>query len=94
MAPPSVNIKSNGHLPPLTTLETAQLAVFFCLLWFIANWTLNASLDYTWVASATILSSTSGRFYSYNIIKHMLFIPRLLHTGNWQYFPRRIFYVY
>ncbi|PCH33827.1 hypothetical protein WOLCODRAFT_135344 [Wolfiporia cocos MD-104 SS10] len=50
------------ELPPLTTRETARLAAYFCLLWFIANWTLNASLDYTSVASATILSSMSGFF--------------------------------
>ena len=47
-------------LPPLTTKQTAQLALSFCLLWFIANWTLNASLELTSVASATILSTMSG----------------------------------
>ena len=47
-------------LPPLTTRETAQLAGWFCLLWFVANWTLAAALEYTSVASATILSSMSG----------------------------------
>ncbi|RPD64903.1 hypothetical protein L227DRAFT_494495 [Lentinus tigrinus ALCF2SS1-6] len=51
-----------GDDKPLTPHETAQLAAVFCLLWFIANWTLNASLDYTSVASATILSSMSGFF--------------------------------
>jgi len=49
-------------LPPLTTRETAQLALVFCFIWFIANWAVNAALDYTSVASATILSSTSGFF--------------------------------
>ncbi|EMD42193.1 hypothetical protein CERSUDRAFT_147823 [Gelatoporia subvermispora B] len=47
---------------PLTTHETAKLAAVFCSLWFIANWTVNASLGYTSVASATILSSMSGFF--------------------------------
>ncbi|KAI0652199.1 hypothetical protein C8Q79DRAFT_1005424 [Trametes meyenii] len=47
---------------PLTTRETANLAAVFCLLWFIANWTVNAALGYTSVASATILSSMSGFF--------------------------------
>ncbi|KAI1793881.1 hypothetical protein LXA43DRAFT_971541 [Ganoderma leucocontextum] len=47
---------------PLTIRETAHLAAVFCLLWFVANWTVNASLDYTSVASATILSSMSGFF--------------------------------
>ncbi|KAG6911878.1 hypothetical protein DXG01_000125 [Tephrocybe rancida] len=49
-------------LPPLTIRETRDLAIIFCFLWFIANWTLNVALDYTSVASATILSSTSGLF--------------------------------
>ncbi|KAJ4486282.1 hypothetical protein J3R30DRAFT_3445609 [Lentinula aciculospora] len=50
------------ELPPLTVRETANLAFVFCFIWFTANWSLNASLDYTSVASATILSSTSGFF--------------------------------
>ncbi|KAJ3748240.1 hypothetical protein EV360DRAFT_97753 [Lentinula raphanica] len=52
----------NSELPQLTVRETANLAFVFCFIWFAANWTLNASLDYTSVASATILSSTSGLF--------------------------------
>ncbi|KAI0931924.1 hypothetical protein AcW1_000803 [Taiwanofungus camphoratus] len=51
-----------ADLAPLTTRQTARLAAVFCLLWFIANWSVNASLDYTSVASATILSSMSGFF--------------------------------
>jgi len=46
----------------LTSKETANLALFFCFIWFAANWTLNASLAYTSVASATILASMSGIF--------------------------------
>ncbi|TFY83768.1 hypothetical protein EWM64_g233 [Hericium alpestre] len=49
-------------LPPLTIRETAKLASIFCFFWFVANWSLNASLDYTSVASATILSCMSGFF--------------------------------
>jgi len=49
-------------LPPLTVHETMKLAIMFCFLWFIANWSVNASLDYTSVASTTILSSLSGFF--------------------------------
>ncbi|KAJ3909743.1 hypothetical protein F5879DRAFT_931853 [Lentinula edodes] len=52
----------SSELPPFTVRETADLAFIFCFIWFAANWTLNASLDYTSVASATILSSTSGFF--------------------------------
>uniref|UniRef100_A0A8H8CRK7 EamA domain-containing protein n=1 Tax=Psilocybe cubensis TaxID=181762 RepID=A0A8H8CRK7_PSICU len=49
-------------LPPLTDKQTASLAFTFCLIWFAANWSVNASLGYTSVASATILSSMSGFF--------------------------------
>ncbi|KAI0313555.1 hypothetical protein OF83DRAFT_524882 [Amylostereum chailletii] len=62
------SISISRELPPhsntarLTTRETAQLASVFCFLWFVANWTLNAGLEYTSVASATILSSMSGFF--------------------------------
>lgn len=49
---------------PLDVYQTAKLAFLFCLLWFTANWSVNASLDYTTVASATILSSTSGQYKS------------------------------
>ncbi|ESK98308.1 vacuolar membrane protein [Moniliophthora roreri MCA 2997] len=56
------SIPDPEQLPPFTTLETAKLASVFCIFWFIANWTVNASLDYTSVASATILSSMSGFF--------------------------------
>jgi len=48
--------------PPLNNRQTADLAFTFCLIWFIANWSVNASLSYTSVASATILSSMSGFF--------------------------------
>ncbi|POY71895.1 hypothetical protein BMF94_5256 [Rhodotorula taiwanensis] len=57
------------HLPlvepveaPLTSQETAQLALMFCPLWFCANWAMNAALGYTSVSSTTILSSMSGFF--------------------------------
>ncbi|KAJ6519938.1 hypothetical protein C8R45DRAFT_953318 [Mycena sanguinolenta] len=53
---------SEEALPPLTIQETARLAATFCSFWFIANWTVNAALDFTSVASATILSSMSGFF--------------------------------
>ncbi|KAF9478511.1 hypothetical protein BDN70DRAFT_879845 [Pholiota conissans] len=47
---------------PLNDRQTANLAFAFCLIWFIANWSVNASLGYTSVASATVLSSMSGFF--------------------------------
>ncbi|CAO1638027.1 unnamed protein product [Parajaminaea phylloscopi] len=49
-------------LPPLTLRETAVLAAQFTLVWFAANWTLNAGLGMTSVASGTTLSSASGFF--------------------------------
>ena len=45
---------------PLTTIQTAQLASVFCFYWFIANWSVNASLKYTSIGSSTVLASTSG----------------------------------
>ncbi|KAI9316055.1 hypothetical protein BX666DRAFT_1954441 [Dichotomocladium elegans] len=42
--------------------ETIRLSLVFCILWFGANYTTNASLAYTSVGSSTILSSTSGLF--------------------------------
>ncbi|KAF5374793.1 hypothetical protein D9758_000163 [Tetrapyrgos nigripes] len=58
----SIPPESDAELPPLTVRETINLASIFCFFWFIANWSLNASLDYTSVASATVLSSMSGFF--------------------------------
>ena len=42
--------------------QTMKLSGIFCILWFIANFSSNASLSYTSVASQTILSSTSSFF--------------------------------
>jgi len=57
---PPLHSRESRALPPLTTSETAKLASVFCFFWFIANWSQNASLDFTSVASCTILSSMSG----------------------------------
>ena len=74
-------VLQEAALPPLTTKQTAQLAVGFCLLWFIANWTLNAALELTSVASATILSTMSGPFVSKYpmVVKSSFMRGRLLH---------------
>ncbi|KAJ2920180.1 hypothetical protein MD484_g24, partial [Candolleomyces efflorescens] len=53
---------SQHDMSPLTVKETAQLAIIFCFFWFVANWTVNAALNFTSVASATVLSSMSGFF--------------------------------
>jgi solute carrier family 35 protein F5 len=44
----------------LTLKETAKLALEFCILWFLANYFAAACLEYTTVASSTILASTSS----------------------------------
>lgn len=45
---------------PLSVPETAKLSLEFCLLWFGANYLVAACLEYTSVASSTILTSTSS----------------------------------
>ncbi|KAK4541011.1 hypothetical protein LTR36_008380 [Oleoguttula mirabilis] len=49
-------------LPPLRLSEIAKLSLEFCLLWFAANYCVAACLEYTTVASSTILTSTSSAF--------------------------------
>lgn len=44
----------------LTLKETAKLALEFCILWFLANYFAAGCLEYTTVASSTILASTSS----------------------------------
>lgn len=44
----------------LDFIEVAKLSLEFCLLWFLANYLTAACLQYTSVASSTILSSTSS----------------------------------
>ncbi|KAJ1965286.1 hypothetical protein H4R35_007075 [Dimargaris xerosporica] len=46
----------------LSLMETGKLSLMFCLLWFAANATFNASLAHTSVSNGTILGSTSGLF--------------------------------
>lgn len=46
----------------LTSKQTMKLGLQFCILWFFANYTSSAALQYTSVSSSTILSSTSGFF--------------------------------
>ena len=52
--------RTAAALPPLTLRETAVLAGQFTLVWFAANWSSNAGLGMTSVASGTTLSSASG----------------------------------
>ncbi len=44
----------------LSFVDTAYLSLEFCMLWFLANYFASACLEYTSVASVTILTSTSS----------------------------------
>lgn len=57
LASPDVTAQSR-----LTLVETAKLSLEFCILWFLANYFVAACLEYTTVASSTILTSTSSVF--------------------------------
>lgn len=46
----------------LSLQEIARLSLEFCILWFLANYFVAACLEYTTVASSTILTSTSSVF--------------------------------
>ena len=46
----------------LSLHQTAKLGLEFCMLWFLANYFVAACLEYTTVASSTILTSTSSVF--------------------------------
>ncbi|TXT12900.1 hypothetical protein VHUM_01301 [Vanrija humicola] len=46
----------------LTVRETAEVAAWWSAVWFLANWSLNAALAWSSVASVTILSSTTSFF--------------------------------
>ena len=53
-------VEANTGTEQLDFRETFLLSVEFCMLWFGANYFASACLEYTSVASATILSSTSS----------------------------------
>ncbi|KAG0671609.1 hypothetical protein C6P45_000100 [Maudiozyma exigua] len=60
---PLLSTKDNSDSPiAMSIKQTIKLSGIFCILWFIANFSSNASLSYTSVASQTILSSTSSFF--------------------------------
>ncbi|KAJ1983421.1 hypothetical protein H4R34_001296 [Dimargaris verticillata] len=62
--PADVDTESVAEPPveKLSLKETGKLSLMFCLLWFAANATFNASLAHTSVSNGTILGSTSGLF--------------------------------
>ncbi|MCJ1256112.1 hypothetical protein MMC24_003932 [Lignoscripta atroalba] len=50
----------NASEGALNVWETSKLSLEFCILWFVANYFVAACLNYTTVASSTILTSTSS----------------------------------
>ncbi len=54
------NVRAFTTTDKLTLLETAKLSFLFCFLWFPANYFAAACLEYTTVASSTILAATSS----------------------------------
>jgi len=59
---PSIAIVGQGDQPEemLSVQETAKLSLEFSIIWFLANYLVAACLEYTSVASSTILTSTSS----------------------------------
>lgn len=51
---------SPQNLRHLDTWSTGRLSFYFCILWFLANYFAMSCLQYTTVASTTILTSTSS----------------------------------
>lgn len=58
------HVAADVHPPlasdPLDLVETAKLGLEFCIIWYLANYFVAACLEYTTVASGTILTSTSS----------------------------------
>jgi solute carrier family 35, member F5 len=61
-AGPAMSLSGDPQNPEevLSVRETAKLSLEFCLLWFGANYLVAGCLEYTSVASSTILTSTSS----------------------------------
>jgi len=61
-AGPAMSLSGDPQPPAevLSVRETAKLSLEFCLLWFGANYLVAGCLEYTSVASSTILTSTSS----------------------------------
>ena len=60
--------------------ETAGVAVWWGIVWFIGNWLNNTALGLTSVASMTIIATTSG-MPPFLITNECRLIGRLLHIG-------------
>ncbi|TVY54284.1 putative vacuolar membrane protein [Lachnellula cervina] len=59
---PALSMSGDPQPPEgqLSVPETAILSLEFCMLWFLANYLVAGCLEYTSVASSTILTSTSS----------------------------------
>jgi solute carrier family 35 protein F5 len=62
VSPLSSLISLRTDTSKLDERETFKLAAFFVVIWFGANYSINAGLSLTSVSSATILATTSGLF--------------------------------
>ena len=60
--PVAVASATEVAIDKLDAWETGKLSLEFCVLWFAANYFVAACLEYTTVASSTILTSTSSIF--------------------------------
>ncbi|SAM06402.1 hypothetical protein [Absidia glauca] len=73
----------------LSTYETIKLSLAFCILWFFANYTTNASLAYTSVGSSTILASMSGNKLDYAPLdtKNLIggIVDRIIYPWYWRH---------
>ncbi|KAI9838139.1 MAG: hypothetical protein M1837_002634 [Sclerophora amabilis] len=57
---PTARSTPNPQGDKLSFRDTTKLSLEFCFLWFASNYLVSASLEYTTVASSTILASTTS----------------------------------
>ena len=58
--PEASSHNEDDAISPTSVKRVARLGLEFCLLWFTANFCVAKALEYTTVATCTILASTSG----------------------------------
>jgi len=61
--------------------ETAGVAVWWGIVWFIGNWLNNTALGLTSVASMTIIATTSGTLHPSQLPLDDMLIGRFLYIG-------------
>jgi solute carrier family 35, member F5 len=58
----SGSVESGNDKLPWTNEQHLRAALYIAPVWFVANWTYNASLAYTSITSSTVLASTGSLF--------------------------------